>query len=625
MLFRLIWAVGLLVITLPLQAQTTRQDSLRIVKITKDSARIMEFARLGLVIMYDRSGKYKEALPYLERAEAEVRETRSPLLINHVRQKRAELEWVAGHWPKALTLFLEAERTYSQLVAGKTPNAASLRNHVLLMKLRIGQVQTDNIDYVHAHSSLMGALQYARDQQLTAPKEQRLVANIYNSLSILEGKLNHQEKSLAYADTAALRSRAAGDEYGYFSALLNTAITRKNLKQYAASVRQYEACARYFASQRDSFALMLVYDNIPRALLGLNRVDEGITYARKALAMSNQTSDRMVLQADIHDALSTLYEAKGNTRLALAEFKLAKAQQDTLFKKDREKQMQELSAKYEDEKKEAAILELSREKEQRTRQLTGLGGGAVLLSLLLGLSLHQSKRLRAGSKRIQRQAEQLQLLMKELHHRAKNNLAIVSGLLELQANRTQDVHTRQAFREGQQRIQAMSLIHQRLYQTSELTAVDLREYISHLVQSLMNTYGYTTDTIELRLSLSADAVDADVAIPLGLIINEVLTNSFKYAFQEAPNPTLGVTLKTTADTLLLEMADNGPGIDLAVWESARGSFGKQLIRSLSQQLDADLTVENRQGTYVGLRVPMSNPNQELAAERNNREATLLRR
>ena len=122
MLFRLIWAVGLLLIAWPpLQAQTNRQDSLRIVRIANDSARIMEFAKLGLVIIYDRSGKYKEALPYLERAEVEAQRTRSPLLINHIRQKRGELEWVAGHWPKALTLFLQAERIYSQLVAVKLP------------------------------------------------------------------------------------------------------------------------------------------------------------------------------------------------------------------------------------------------------------------------------------------------------------------------------------------------------------------------------------------------------------------------------------------------------------------------------------------------------------------------
>ncbi|MEZ0486500.1 sensor histidine kinase [Fibrella aquatica] len=614
MFLRLLLVVGLLFITAALQAQTTHQDSLRVVAITHDSTRVMQWTKLGLDIIYGRTGSYREALTYLERAEAEAKETGYPLLVTHVIQQRGELEWVAGHWPEAMALFQQAERSYAELVAEKKRGSASIRYFVLLTKLRIGQVQTDNKDFGPARKSLMDALHYARDQRLLGTKEQRLVASIYNSLSILEGKLKNQEKSLAYADTAALRSRAAGDEDTYFVSLLNTAITRKNMKQYATAIEQYEACADYFARQKDNFGLAMVYANMPRALLGLKRYDEGIAYAKKAIAMANQTADRVAIQSDVHQALSELYEAQGNIQLAFEAFKLSKAQQDTLFTKDKERQMQELEAKYEAEKKEAQIQELQVKSEQRTWQLAGLGGGAVVLSLLLGLSLYQSKRLREGSKRIVRQKQQLQLLMKELHHRAKNNLAIVSGLLELQANRTEDKHTKQAFREGQQRINAMALIHQRLYQANEITAIDLREYISNLVQSLMKTYGQTASSLDLNLSLQADAVEADVAVPLGLIINEVLTNAFKYAFKQVSRPFLSVTLEIQENRLLLQIADNGPGVDLADWNSPKGSFGKQLIRSLSDQLDAELTVMNIKGTYVRLDVPIAAPVGELVPQ-----------
>jgi len=613
MLRRLIWAIGLLLVTLSGRAQSTRQDSIRISEITHDSTRIIKWARLGLKVLYDRAGSYHEALPYLERAETEAKEARSVVLLNHVMQLRGELEWVAGHWPVALRLFQQAERTYTQLAVDDKVNAASMRHLVLLTKLRIGQVQTDNNDFAQVRQSLTDALRYARDQRLFSAADQRLVASTYNSLSILEGKLKNQEKSLAYADTAALLSRAAGDDNSYYVALLNTAITRKNLKQYAAAVRQYESCAAYFAKEGDSYALTMVYANLPRALLGLKRYDEGISYAQKALAMSGNTTDRLMIHSDVHEALSELYEAKGDLGRALSEFRLSKAQQDTLFTRDKEKQMQEVTAKYEAERKEVQIQELKKTSEQRTWQLAGLGIGSVLLALLLGLSLHQSKRLRQGSQRIRRQTDQLQLLMKELHHRAKNNLAIVSGLLELQANRTEDRHIRQAFREGQQRINAMSLIHQRLYQTSELTGIDLREYISNLVQSLMKTYGQNASVLDLHLSLDADIVEADVAIPLGLIINEVLTNAFKYAFQNVPRPFLSVTLEMKGERLLLQIVDNGPGLDLHAWNAPGGSFGKQLIRSLSNQLDAHLTIDNQQGTYIRLDVPISLSIRELSA------------
>lgn len=603
--YRFFWTASLVALSLLTKAQPPRQDSLRISAIADDSTRIMQLAKAGVNLIYSEKGRYSDAMVCLQRAEREAENTGSLLLKTHVLRQRGEVEMQAGHWPVALTQFQQAERTYTQLAVEKKPGAARNRHFVLLMKLRIAQIQSDNNDFVQARRALLDALRYARQQQLTTPDDQSLIGSVYNSLSILEGKAKNQLKSLAYADTAAMQALAAGNEMDYYTFLLNTAITRKNLGQFATAVQQYTACEAFFKKQKDYFALTMVYANVPRALMGLKRYDEAIDYAKKAIAMTDQTPYRLPVQSDVNEALAQLYEAQGKPALALQAFKLSKAQQDTVFTQEKDKQIQELSAKYEAEKKEAQIQELSEKSRQRTWQLAGLGGGTLLLSLLLGLSLYQSKRLRQGTQRISKQAQQLQLLMKELHHRAKNNLAIVSGLLELQANRTDDGRTRQAFQEGQQRIQAMSMIHQRLYQTDALTAIDLRDYVSNLVQSLMHTYGYTPTTLDLQLTLEAEAVEADVAIPLGLIINELLTNAFKYAFQQVARPRLIVTLLTHEDSLLLEVADNGPGVDLVTWQRPTGSFGKQLIRSLSEQLDAELSIENRQGLHVSLNVPVA--------------------
>ncbi|MBO0931656.1 sensor histidine kinase [Fibrella aquatilis] len=589
---------------LPGLAQTTAQDSAKIVAIKDDSTRIRQLAKLGVDIMYKGTGRYEQALPYLQLAEDQANETGSTLLVAHVLRERAELERAVSHTSESLGRLGKAEALYTQLATGNGPAAAKNRYFVLLTKLKIGQVQMDNNDFEKSRRSLESARRYQQQQHLTDRDSERLLSDIYNSYSILEGKLKHQEKSLAYADTSAMRSLAVGDTADYYVTLLNTAITRKNLGHYALAVKQYEACAAYFARKKDAFALTMVYANLPRALYGLKRYDEGIAVANKALTMAATTADRLAIQSDVYEALSQLYEAKGDYRQALRVFRQSKAQQDSLFNGEKERQIQELESKYEAEKRDAEIGQLSEERGQRRWQLGILGAGALLLALLLGLSLSQSKRLRLGSQRMSKQADQLQLLMKELHHRAKNNLAIVSGLLELQANRTDDGRTKQAFQEGQQRIQAMSMIHQRLYQTDALTTIDLRDYISNLVQSLMNTYGFTPATLDLHMSLVADAVDADLAIPMGLIINEVLTNAFKYAFQGVAHPRLSVMLHANHDTILLEITDNGPGLDLAAWQQAKGSFGKQLIRNLSDQLDAELTVENRQGTYVRLQVPV---------------------
>ncbi|MEZ0610689.1 histidine kinase dimerization/phosphoacceptor domain -containing protein [Fibrella sp. WM1] len=200
--------------------------------------------------------------------------------------------------------------------------------------------------------------------------------------------------------------------------------------------------------------------------------------------------------------------------------------------------------------------------------------------------------LRADKARIEEQSMQLQTVMRELHHRVKNNLAIVSGLLSLQLNRLEDQQAMKAFQEGQRRIEAIALIHQRLYQSQELTAIDMGQFVEELTLSTMLAYGYQPGSIELNINSDVEVLDIDMAVPLSLIINELLTNCFKYAIPNVPDPSLSISL-LKQNGLLLEVADNGPGINIDLWNKPSTSFGKRLIKGLSEQTGGILTVENR--------------------------------
>lgn len=197
--------------------------------------------------------------------------------------------------------------------------------------------------------------------------------------------------------------------------------------------------------------------------------------------------------------------------------------------------------------------------------------------------------------KIQQQSEQLKMVMKELHHRVKNNLTIVSSLLELQGNRLNDEVSAKAFQEGQQRIEAMSLIHQRLYKSDQLTTINMSEYISELISNLMHAYGYTREMLELKINIEYDELDIDSAIPLGLILNELLTNVFKYAYIDTKAPKLSVTL-IRQNGILLEVRDNGKGIDLEKWHKPGGSFGKRLINGLTEQIGGEIELNVENGT-----------------------------
>jgi two-component sensor histidine kinase len=196
------------------------------------------------------------------------------------------------------------------------------------------------------------------------------------------------------------------------------------------------------------------------------------------------------------------------------------------------------------------------------------------------------------------------LMMRELHHRVKNNLAVVSSLLKLQSTRLEDEKAVQAVRTGQQRVEAMSLIHQKLYQTDSVTRVNMRDYLQSLAGSLLIAYGYQPSEFDLRVETEIDEVDVDVAIPLGLIANELITNAFKYAYAGDQQPQLHICLRNH-DGITLDVRDNGPGIPVTDWlhTDQKTSFGKRLIFMLTEQLEGKVELLQQNGTLIRLHIP----------------------
>ncbi len=198
----------------------------------------------------------------------------------------------------------------------------------------------------------------------------------------------------------------------------------------------------------------------------------------------------------------------------------------------------------------------------------------------------------------------LSVMMKELHHRVKNNLQIVSSLLNLQSMRLTDEGAISAVQESKQRVQAMSLIHQRLYKTSDITRINMKEYIKELADFLATSYGYGPDNFTLQLDTKEEWVDIDKALPLGLILNELLTNAFKYAFAGIARPALHITFTHAEGNFTLVVKDNGKGIKPGEWDDKTNtSFGRQLIKALCSQLRAKERLEVLNGTSFIFTIP----------------------
>ncbi|MBZ5611910.1 MAG: PAS domain S-box protein [Acidobacteriia bacterium] len=206
-----------------------------------------------------------------------------------------------------------------------------------------------------------------------------------------------------------------------------------------------------------------------------------------------------------------------------------------------------------------------------------------------------------SDERIKASLREKEALLKEIHHRVKNNLQVVSSLLGLQSRAVADPETRKMFQESQDRIHSMALLHESLYQSHSLSEINFPEYIRQLAAHLFDSYGVAADRIHLRTDLKILTLHLDAAVPCGLIINELVSNSLKYAFPDGRQGEIRIELYELADgTTRLLVADNGIGLTADVdWENTR-SLGLRLVRTLAQQLGAKIEVDSHAGTEVRL-------------------------
>jgi len=201
-----------------------------------------------------------------------------------------------------------------------------------------------------------------------------------------------------------------------------------------------------------------------------------------------------------------------------------------------------------------------------------------------------------------------EVLLKEIHHRVKNNLQIVSGLLQLQAQNFTDLSIVNALRESQNRVEAMSLIHKKLYTSKDLGQVDVADYINSLASSLLTTYQISPGMVELQVDVESVTLSLDQAIPCGLIINELVSNALKYAFPHSQPGKIYISLSQMGDELVLTIGDNGIGLPENVDWLGHQSLGLSLVYALAtEQLEGTLTVELAEGTAFRLNFPQVMP------------------
>ncbi len=351
-----------------------------------------------------------------------------------------------------------------------------------------------------------------------------------------------------------------------------------------------------------------LFNSVGSIYLKQQKYQEAIDQFNKSLDFSTKghiAQNAYDYYTPVYINLVKAYEGLGEYEKANEYLRKFSSAKDSIFAFESERLRKELQTKYETVQKETQISLLQSDKTTQRRLLIlgsilmgCLGLVVFLLWRINRFRARVNEKLLLQKQLITEKSEENELLLKEIHHRIKNNLQILSSLLSLQSNCIQNEQAADALKEGRNRVESMGLIHQKLYTEDHKTAIKLKDYIQDLSAYLSDSFLLANQNIKITNDVEVSLVDVETAIPLGLVINELITNSVKYAFTDRTGGKIHIRIwLKTKDKLCLQVSDNGNG-GIPVIDKARSTnFGTDLIKVLIKKLKGRLEISNDNG-YV---------------------------
>lgn len=516
----------------------------------------------------------------------------------------AQIEWMAANHLRSMELAIKSlNEAHKGMVTELLPEIYSL----------IGALHKENTNYPMAFIAAENGVEAAKRNKDTAmiigllgdkAMYKRSYSLHYNKPLDKDSSLEIRLEALKIAEANPKYERARIPFYD-------------NIAQHYKDFKKYEK-AKYYANKGINLALK--YDQKRSLTYGYNWLGEayyfdgdkksGMMYLNKALELTIMLKQPF-RKMELYEAISNCYESSGNYKEALFYLNKYRWLHDSLQVQKNVKNIGELQIKYETAKKDKSLALLNQANLVREKKLKWLITGSCLFIIVLIIILYmygvirkKNRILTTNNHKINEQADKLQTLMQELHHRVKNNLQIVSSLLGLQSSRMADSEARDAINLSRQRIEAMSIIHNSLYQQGSTNQVNMNEFLPMLLNNIIESFGIKRDDIDLDMEILINDMDVDIAMPLGLIMNEWITNIFKHAYQHIKKrPVIGIFVFYDDHKIKLRVKDNGIGMPLELWESPKGSFGVKLMMVLIKQINAVAHVSNEEGTLLKLDVP----------------------
>lgn len=541
---------------------------------------LMDTSKLGktynsLGVVRKHQGKYyeavkalNEAMHYYHLAEDEKGMARVELNMGNVLKNTGKTEQAKKRYKNALAIFIEHDL--------KSDQASSMNN--------LGNLFKNEEEYDSAYHYLSQTLKLRKelDDEILLSFAYHNMANLYSNMELFDSAIYYMEASLAIKTKYNNRLQIAGDYESYGS-------IHSAQENWPEAVMYYEKALAIFDS------VGFVEDKLS--------MTKDLAEAYLQNGQSNQSAKMYQLHFAIQDSLDD------QTDGTLLQEELNQYEYFTDSIQNEQERLQRQLEETQVEKKQLAI-ETS---EKRLFYLVIIIG--LITLMLTGFFISSRRRLKQTAdyqsvlqeqneelKRTLISKEEKEILLKEIHHRVKNNLQIINSLIRLQSNFMNEGNFQEKLTETENRIRSMALIHEKLYKSKDLTSLSIRNYLEELSIHILESYENDW-SVKLTFDVEEQNFGIDSLIPLGLIINEILSNSMKYAFFERQSGKIGIELKTVGEKTILNVWDNGIGADMSPEELGEDSLGMDIIFSLTEQLDGEIGLNTQDGFHYAFEFP----------------------
>ena len=538
-------------------------------------------------------GNFNEALHNFEKALKIARETNNRYLQGHiyhfkgmVYQDQQKFELAIENYLKALPIF-EAENIVTQIP-------------YLLVSLGSALEETKN--HKEALHYYTNALKYYRNTN-----DRWGLNSLYVYIGSVYFEMNNMDSAWTYFNKSLKISEEINEKSAECNALYKLGEILAFRREYSKALKYLDRAMELNSEIDNNYQLVNILYTRGNCYLLMGKIKESLAVLIKGLTLADSLNlkyERMILNKEI----SSAFAESGDYKKALQYFEAYSELRDSIYQETAHKNLVEMEKKYQSEKQKSEIsqLKLDNLEQDRTigkqKSVRNIFVLAFLFAAITGFLYYRSYVSKRNANR------EKEVLLKEIHHRVKNNLQIISSLLNIQSEYVNDNKIAGAVQESQSRVQAMALIHQMLYQEKNLTKINFSDYLKQLTSTLASIFQNKDSKVDISIDTPDSWFNIETSIPLGLIVTELVSNAYKYAFKNGHDGKIVILLKHISEKKYnLTISDNGEGLPEGTDILNSNSMGLKLANILTGQLDGLLSYEYNNGAVFNVEFTENRP------------------